>query len=60
MPELARLNWKELQDELYKARELNDKPETCAEGARRIRAIFAEYARRGVKKVAPPAIREPQ
>jgi hypothetical protein len=60
MPELARLNWKELQDELYKAHELNDQPEACAEGGRRIRAIFEEYARRGVKKVASAVIREPR
>jgi hypothetical protein len=59
MPDLAQLNWKELQDELYKAHELNDQPEACAEGGRRIRAIFEEYARRGVKKVAPLVIREP-
>jgi hypothetical protein len=57
MPELARLNWKELQDELYKAHELNDNAETCAEGGRRIRAVFEEYARRGVRKVVPPVIR---
>lgn len=59
VPDLTRLNWKELQDELYKAHELKDRPETCVEGARRIRAIFTEYARRGVKRVAPPVIREP-
>ncbi|MFO8006717.1 MAG: hypothetical protein R6V05_03180 [Candidatus Brocadiia bacterium] len=58
MPDPATLNWQELQDELYRAHELNDQPETREEGARRIRAIFDEYARRGITNVEPPRIRE--
>ncbi len=58
MPDPATLNWQELQDELYRAHELNDDPQTCQEGARRIRAIFREYERRGVTEFEPPNIRE--
>jgi hypothetical protein len=54
MPALASLNWQELQDELYKAHEIKDNPDTREEGVRRIRAIFEEYARRDVTKATPP------
>ncbi len=57
MPDPATLNWQELQDELYRAHELNDRPKTRQEGARRIRAIFDEYARRGVTNTVPPRIK---
>ncbi len=54
MPDLTKLNWKELQDALYRAHELRDTPETREDGARRVRAIREEYARRGVR-AGPPA-----
>ncbi len=56
--EVPSLNWKELQDALYYGHDLNDHPETCKQGADLIRAVFAEYERRGVENLEPPNIRE--
>jgi len=58
--EVPHLNWKELQDALYYGHDLNDHPETCRQGAELIRAVYAEYERRGVTRHAPPRIREPE
>ncbi|MGD2174085.1 MAG: hypothetical protein PVJ27_01680 [Candidatus Brocadiaceae bacterium] len=56
MPDLTGLNWQELQDELYRAWDLHNDPETREEGDQRIRAIYEEYARRGVTDVVPPRL----
>ncbi len=58
--EVPELNLTELQDALYYAHELNDQPETCADGAALIRAIFDEYEERGLVPHEPPRLREPQ
>ncbi len=56
--DLSELNWQALQEELYRAHALNDEPDTCEGGARRIREVFAEYERRGVTDCEPPRIKE--
>jgi hypothetical protein len=53
MPDPAGLNWKQLQDELYKAYQIWDAPGTAEEGERRVEAIYEEYRRRGVHPGPP-------
>jgi len=53
MPDAAGLNWKELQDELYRAYQLWDATATAEEGRRRVEAIHEEYRRRGVHPGPP-------
>ena len=55
--DLSELNWQELQEELYRAHALNDEPDTCEDGAKRIQEVFAEYERRGVTDCEPPRIK---
>jgi hypothetical protein len=55
--DLTKRNWVQLQQALYDARRQHDAPETRTEGRRRILAVYAEYARRGVTKVAKPRLR---
>jgi hypothetical protein len=54
---LSGLNWKQLQDALYAAHNLNDRAETREQGAELIRRVFGEYARRGIGNPAPPRIK---
>jgi hypothetical protein len=52
---LPRLDWDQLQKQLYSAHKLYDEPPTRDEGRRQIEAIYGEYARRGVTEVVRPA-----
>ncbi len=54
-PDLRNLNWYYLQKAMYAAWSLYDQPATTEEGRQRIRAVYDEYARRGVSKVIRPA-----
>lgn len=51
---LPDLNWQELQEWLYSAHAVRDNAETREEGVKQIRAIYAEYARRGVTETTCP------
>ena len=53
---MKKLNWIDLQRALYDAWRQYDTPKTRALGRRRIRAVYAEYARRGVRNVAMPEL----
>lgn len=53
-PDLTRLNWYWLQKEMYASWAIFDKPDTKEEGRKRIKAVYAEYARRGVQNVLLP------
>ena len=51
---MRKLNWIMPQRALYDAWREYDTPATREEGRRKILAVYAEYARRGVTKVAMP------
>ena len=53
-PDLKRLNWYYLQKAMYAAWAIFDTPATKEEGRTRIKAVYAEYARRGVENVVLP------
>jgi hypothetical protein len=55
-PELRQLNFYELQNALYDAYSLKDAAPTREKGVERIKSIYAEYARRGIVKVAQPKL----
>jgi hypothetical protein len=51
---LPELDWETLQQWLYSAHLTHDQEETRQEGARQIKAIYQEYARRGVTETTCP------
>ncbi len=53
---LPKLDWKELQEQIYSAHKLVDDPATRDEGVRQLKLIYAEYARRGVRDVVLPDV----
>ena len=53
---MKKLNWVQLQQALYDAWRVYDTPDTKATGRKQIRAVYAEYRRRGVTKVAMPRL----
>jgi hypothetical protein len=55
--DLPGLNWYQLQKAIYEGHALYDKPATHEQGRALIEACFAEYARRGVSKVAKPDLK---
>lgn len=52
--DLTKLNWYCLQKAMYEAWGMYDKPDTKEQGRTRIKAVYAEYARRGVSQVVRP------
>jgi hypothetical protein len=53
-PDLKALNWYWLQKEMYASWAIFDTPGAKEEGRKRIKAVYAEYARRGVQNVLLP------
>ena len=56
MTDWTQLNWYELQHALYDAHAERDNEETREQGIEKIRAIYEEYARRGVTQVVMPEL----
>jgi len=54
MTDLNRLTWVQLQQALYAAWKQYDTPATQDAGREAILAVYGEYRRRGVEKVALP------
>lgn len=52
--DLTKLNWYYLQKAMYEAWSMYDKAETKEQGRSRIKAVYDEYARRGVSDVLRP------
>lgn len=55
LPQYSRMNWYILQQALYAAHDEFDNPKTRPTGEKKIRAIWGEYARRGMKNAIGPS-----